>query len=68
MKDKNFIKKINIKKGAFTKQSKKAKMTVPEFTKEVINNPTKYNSTTKKRAVLARTFDDMRRGRGKGVH
>tara|TARA_R110000822_G_scaffold118369_1_gene251092 strand:- start:386 stop:592 length:207 start_codon:yes stop_codon:yes gene_type:complete len=68
MKDKNFIKKMNLKKGAFTKQSKKAKMTVPEFTKEVINNPTKYSSTTKKRAVLARTFDDMRRGRGKGVH
>jgi len=68
MKDKNFIKNMNLKKGAFTKQSKKAKMTVPEFTKEVINNPNKYSSTTKKRAVLARTFDDIRRGRGKGVH
>ena len=68
MKDKNFIKKMNLKKGAFTNQAKRLKMSVPEFTKEVINNPTRYSSTTKKRAVLARTFDDIRRGRGKGVH
>ena len=68
MKDKNFIKKMNIKEESFTNQAKRAKMSVPEFTKEVINNPTKYRSKTKKRAILARTFDNMRRGRGKGVH
>ena len=67
MKGDNFIQKMNLKKGAFTKQSKRAKMTVPAFTKEVLDNPMKYSSTTKKRAVLARTFDEMR-GRGKGVH
>ena len=40
----------HMKKGAFTAQAKQHGMTVPEFREEVMEHPTKYSTTTKRRA------------------
>ena len=40
----------DMKKGAFTAQAKRAKMTVEEFAKDVIAHPEKYQEKTRKRA------------------
>jgi hypothetical protein len=51
-----WIQKMDLKKGAFTAQAKRAKKSVSDFAKEVIKNPEKFKSTTRKRAILAKTF------------
>jgi len=56
---KRWIQKMNMKEGAFTKQAKRAGKSVQQFAKQVENNPSKYSSTTRKRASLARTFSKM---------
>lgn len=55
-KKKNFIQGMHLKKGAFTAKAEKAGMGVQEFAAHVLANKGKYDSTTVKEAVLARTF------------
>ena len=57
-KDKNFIQKANLKKGAFTAQAKRAGMSVAAYIKFVLNpkNAKKTTETTKRRARLAKTL------------
>ena len=58
-----WMNKININKGAFTKQAKRHNMSVKEFANHVIkhrnsHNKSGYNPTLKtyRRAILYRTF------------
>lgn len=46
--------------GAFTEQAKRAGMSLPEFSKEVLSNKDKYSTTTEKRANLYKTLSNMR--------
>lgn len=57
-KDKKFIQKANLKKGAFTAQAKRAGMSVAQYIKFVLNpkNAKKTTETTKRRARLAKTL------------
>ena len=57
-KDKKFIQKANLKKGAFTAQAKRAGMSVAQYIKFVFNpkNAKKTTETTKRRARLAKTL------------
>lgn len=50
---------MDLKKGAFTAQAKRAKKSVSAFAKEIIKNPGKFSATTRKRAVLAKTLKKM---------
>ena len=58
----NWIQKADLKKGAFTKQAKKADMSVQSFANKVAKNPGDYSPTTVKRAQLAKTFKKMAKG------
>lgn len=58
-----FIQKMDLKKGAFTKQAKQHGMTAQEFASHVLSNKSKFSSTTVRRAVLARTFKKMSKRR-----
>ena len=58
----NWIQKADLKKGAFTKQAKKADMSVQSFANKVAKNPGDYSPTTVKRARLAKTFKKMAKG------
>ena len=49
--------------GAFTKQAKKAGMSVHKFAKKVIGNPKDFTERTRKRAQLALTFEKMSKDR-----
>lgn len=51
-----WIQKMDLKKGAFTAQANRAKKSVSEFADEVTKNPEKFSATTRKRAILAKTF------------
>ena len=57
------IEKLDIKKGAFSRQAKRNNMTTSQFTKEVLmkKNEKKYTELTKKRARLAKTFSKIRK-------
>ena len=46
-----FIQKMDLKKGAFTKQAKQHGMTAQEFASHVLSNKSKFSSTTVRRAV-----------------
>jgi len=59
--DKEMEKKGTV--GAFTKQAKKAGMSVHDFAEEVKRNPEDYSSTTRKRATLALTFERIAKNR-----
>jgi len=48
--------------GAFTKQAKRAGMTVKEFTKEVLDNPDKYSKRTRERAQFAKNVSKYESG------
>ena len=61
--DKEMKKKGTV--GAFTKQAKKAGMSVHDFAEEVKRNPEDYSSTTRKRATLALTFERIGKRRRK---
>tara|TARA_Y100000310_G_C20061797_1_gene525328 strand:+ start:286 stop:474 length:189 start_codon:yes stop_codon:yes gene_type:complete len=54
-----WIQKANLKKGAFTRQAEKAGMSVQGYANKVTANPSRYSSTTVKRARLAKTFKAM---------
>ena len=59
MPDKKFIQGMDLKKGSFTAQAKRAKMGVQEFADKVLANKDKYTETTVRRARLAKTFKKM---------
>ena len=48
--------------GAFTRQAKRAGMTVKEFTKEVLDNPEKFTKRTRERAQFARNVSKYESG------
>lgn len=52
----NWMQKAVKKPGSFTKQAKRAGMTVPQFAKHVLKPGSKATQTTKRRARLAQTF------------
>mgnify|MGYP003681849304 CR=1 FL=1 len=56
-------KEFKIKEGTFTAYSKRKGKTVPQMTKIVLKNPSKYNTITVKRATLARNFSKMRKAK-----
>tara|TARA_B110000902_G_scaffold233634_1_gene277572 strand:- start:437 stop:2362 length:1926 start_codon:yes stop_codon:yes gene_type:complete len=59
--DKEMKKKGTV--GAFTKQAKKAGMSVHKFAKKVIDNPKDFTERTRKRAQLALTFEKISKDR-----
>ena len=60
---KKWIQAANLKKGAFTKKAKSAKMPVQTYATKVLKKGSKASPTTKKQAVLAKTFAKMRKGK-----
>ena len=58
---KNWIAGAIKNKGSFTKQAKKAGMSVSKFASKVTKPGSKASSTTKKRAVLAKTLSKLRK-------
>ena len=59
--DKEMEKKGTV--GAFTKQAKKAGMSVHDFAEEVKKNPEEHSALTRKRANLALTFERIAKKR-----
>lgn len=65
MKDKNWIQDVNEGMeergtvGSFTKQAKRADMSVKDFAEDVKMNPEKFTKRTRQRANLAQTFEGM---------
>ena len=59
MAEHKWIQKANLKEGAFTKQAKKAGMSVQAFASKVLKKGSKASALTKKRATLAKTFKKM---------
>ena len=57
-----WIQGADLKEGAFTRQARRAGMTVKEFAAHVIAHPDQYDPTTLKRAHLAQTFSKMSKG------
>ena len=51
-----WMQKMDLKKGAFTAQAKRAKMSTKAFASHVKANPGKFTSTTRRRAALAMVF------------
>jgi len=60
---KGVVKKMEKKgtTGAFAAQAKRAGKTTKQFTKQVLDNKTRYSTKTQKRATLAKTFANMRK-------
>lgn len=57
----DWIQKAIKNPGSFTRQAKRNDMTVPQFTKEVLSHKKNYDTTTIRRATLAKTFSKMRK-------
>jgi len=55
-KNKKWIQKAIKRPGAFTRKAKKRNMSVAQFASAVSKNPTKYSSTTRRQAALAKTL------------
>jgi hypothetical protein len=49
--------------GSFTRQAKREGLTVPQFTKKVLNNKSKFSTLTVRRATLARTLSRLSKKR-----
>ena len=60
----NWIQKAIRKPGAFRKQARRAGKSTMEFAREVVRNPSRYDTTTVRRARLAITLGKLRK-RGK---
>jgi hypothetical protein len=65
-KPKKWIQKVvaDMKKGAFTKQALRHKMTPDEFAKEVMAHPDKYTLTTRRRANFLINIEKSKHGKG----
>jgi len=63
-KSKNWIQKAIRKPGAFRKEAQRAGKSTMEFAREVVRNPSRFSTTTVRRARLAITLSKLRK-RGK---
>ena len=63
-KRKNWIQQAIRKPGAFRKLARRAGKSTMEFAREVVRNPSRYDTTTVRRARLAITLGKLRK-RGK---
>ena len=63
-KSKNWIQKAIRKPGAFRKQAQRAGKSTMQFARDVVRNPSRYSTTTVRRARLAITLGKLRK-RGK---
>jgi len=63
-KSKNWIQKAIRKPGAFRKQAQRAGKSTMAFARDVVRNPSRYSTTTVRRARLAITLGKLRK-RGK---
>jgi len=63
-KSKNWIQKAIRKPGAFRKQAQRAGKSTMQYAREVVRNPSRYSTTTVRRARLAITLGKLRK-RGK---
>ena len=56
----DWIQKMHMKKGAFTREAKRAGMSVKAYAKRVLANKKMFSTRTVRRATLARTFENMK--------
>jgi len=56
---KKWIQKAKLKKGAFTKKANAAGMGVQAYANKVLKKGSKATATTKRQALLAKTFKKM---------
>jgi len=63
-KSKNWIQKAIRKPGAFRKQAQRAGKSTMQYARDVVRNPSRYSTTTVRRARLAITLSKFRK-RGK---
>ena len=64
-KSKNWIQQAIRKPGAFRKQAKRAGKSTMQFAREVMRNPSRYSTTTVRRARLAITLSKFKRRKRK---
>jgi hypothetical protein len=64
-KSKNWIQQAIRKPGAFRKQAKRAGKSTMDFAREVVRNPSRYSTTTVRRARLAITLSKFKRRKRK---
>jgi hypothetical protein len=64
-KSKNWIQKAIRKPGAFRKQAKRAGKSTMQFARDVMRNPSRYGTTTVRRARLAITLSKLKRRKRK---
>ena len=64
-KSKNWIQQAIRKPGAFRKQAKRAGKSTMDFAREVMRNPSRYSTTTVRRARLAITLSKFKRRKRK---
>ena len=62
-KRKNWIQQAIRKPGAFRKQAQRAGKSTMEFAREVVRNPSRYDTTTVRRARLALTLSKFSKRR-----
>lgn len=60
-KDKNWIDKAEIKKGAFTKKAKSKGITTAQLQENVLADPDKYDESTVKQANLRKTLVSLKK-------
>jgi hypothetical protein len=60
-KDKNWIAKADIKKGAFTKKAAKKGITTAQLQENVLANPEDYDKSTVKQANLRKTLVSLKK-------
>jgi len=64
-KSKNWIQQAIRKPGAFRKQAKRAGKSTMQFARDVVRNPSRYGTTTVRRARLAITLSKFKRRKRK---
>ena len=64
-KSKNWIQQAIRKPGAFRKQAKRAGKSTMQYAREVMRNPSRYSTTTVRRARLAITLSKFKRRKRK---
>ncbi len=60
-KDKDWIAKADIKKGAFTRKAKRKGITTAQLQENVLANPEKYDDSTVKQANLRKTLVSLKK-------
>lgn len=62
-KDKKWIQKADIHKGAFTAKAKKRGITSAQLQENVLSNPDDYDEKTVKQAQLRKTLVGLKKGK-----